>query len=652
MDYFMVSVLRIIVSALLMSLLSIAPSNADITTLAPAPAQSGFIQTAELQQSEVKVENKRLRQKHLRQLADIAYRQGNYKKAFNIYMNLVSMGSERAVFEVAVMYYAGRGVEENPEMALKFALAAEGAGYKLARTLLGDIYRDKSIEFRSIEQSVNWYTKAAEGGERMAQYKLGALYYFGDEIDANPKKAMNYLTKSAAQKNVNALSLLGEIYQLGYEGVAINYQLALKYNYGAAIKGDRIAQNNLAMMYKDGLGVQKDHDKAAPWFLAASDQGHSQAQLVRGMMTKYGVGVPKSIADAYFWTALSLKSGSTAARQKLEDLGNLLSREKIRKTEKKVAAWNPVRFKPSNYDLPPPPPGVATAPLVKTAAAKAVTQVMAIAKPLSIALPTKPISLNYREVAQKPDDIAVVIGIANYGRLGKDIPDVVPAYADANGMKQWLMKSKGIREGNIIHLKDATSAQMTGVFGNQSSHKGKLFNWTKPGKSNIYVYYAGHGAPGENGSSAVLVPSDATADTLNLVGYSLETLYKNLAKIPAKSITVILEACFSGSSQGGSVIARTSGLMIRPKIPPAPGNITVISAGAADQVASWEEDSSHSLFTKYFLMGMSGEGDKKPYGNGDGTTSYDELKSWLADSMTYRARRYYGRTQTAQITVR
>ena len=107
----MVSVLRIIVSALLMSLLSIAPSNADITTLAPAPAQSGFIQTAELQQSEVKVENKRLRQKHLRQLADIAYRQGNYKKAFNIYMNLVSMGSERAVFEVAVMYYAGRGVE-------------------------------------------------------------------------------------------------------------------------------------------------------------------------------------------------------------------------------------------------------------------------------------------------------------------------------------------------------------------------------------------------------------------------------------------------------------------------------------------------------------------------------------------------------------
>jgi len=60
---------------------------------------------------------------------------------------------------------------------------------------------------------------------------------------------------------------------------------------------------------------------------------------------------------------------------------------------------------------------------------------------------------------------------------------------------------------------------------------------------------------------------------------------------------------------------------------------------------SWEEDSSHSLFTKYFLKAMSGEGDS----NKDGKVSDNELKEYLSDTMTYYARRYYGRDQKVQI---
>jgi hypothetical protein len=86
-------------------------------------------------------------------------------------------------------------------------------------------------------------------------------------------------------------------------------------------------------------------------------------------------------------------------------------------------------------------------------------------------------------------------------------------------------------------------------------------------------------------------------------------------------------------------------------MPSAPKKITVISAGAANQVASWEKDKSQSLFTKYFLKGMSGEGDNKPYGNSDGKVSLRELKKYLDGNMTYYARRYYGRTQQAQIVV-
>ena len=90
---------------------------------------------------------------------------------------------------------------------------------------------------------------------------------------------------------------------------------------------------------------------------------------------------------------------------------------------------------------------------------------------------------------------------------------------------------------------------------------------------------------------------------------------------------------------------------MKPKRTRIPSNVTVISAGAADQMASWEEDKSQSLFTKYFLKGMSGEADADPYGNKDGTVGYAELDRYLQRTLTYYARRYYGRDQTARIVV-
>ena len=48
---------------------------------------------------------------------------------------------------------------------------------------------------------------------------------------------------------------------------------------------------------------------------------------------------------------------------------------------------------------------------------------------------------------------------------------------------------------------------------------------------------------------------------------------------------------------------------------------------------------------------MSGEADAKPFGNGDRNVGYDELEAYFKDTLTYYARRYYEREQTAQIIV-
>jgi len=262
--------------------------------------------------------------------------------------------------------------------------------------------------------------------------------------------------------------------------------------------------------------------------------------------------------------------------------------------------------------------------------------------------PKSPAVVSFPRASINANDLAVIIGNADY-KKGKDIPNVTPAYADAEGIKRYFTQALGVQEENIIHLKDATGSQLAGVFGNERSYKGKLFNWVKPGISKVYVYYAGHGVPAGDEGSAFMVPSDASVETISLTGYPLSTLYKNLSQIPAKSITVILEACFSGASQGGTLISNASPIYLKAKTPNVPSNVTVISAGAANQMASWEKDKSHSLFTQYFLKGMSGEADAKPYGNADGKADYVELQKYLDGTMTYFARRYYGRTQNAQI---
>jgi hypothetical protein len=259
--------------------------------------------------------------------------------------------------------------------------------------------------------------------------------------------------------------------------------------------------------------------------------------------------------------------------------------------------------------------------------------------------PVQPLSIRYPRAPERPDDVAVVIGNADYRRMGRDVPDVPPARADAAAVRHYVTDALGIREGNVIALDDATGAQLVRVFGSKDDPRGQLFDWVKPGRSRVFVYYSGHGAPGREGGSPMLVPVDADAARIELNGYPLKQLYDNLGRLPADSVTVVIEACFSGLSPAGSVLGRASPVFFEVKAPPVPARLTVITAGAANQVASWEPDDSHGLFTRHFLEGMSGKADF----DHDGKVSLDELDRHLKDTLTYLARRHYGRDQTAQI---
>jgi len=245
-----------------------------------------------------------------------------------------------------------------------------------------------------------------------------------------------------------------------------------------------------------------------------------------------------------------------------------------------------------------------------------------------------------------PDGVAVIIG--NKGYVGR-VPPVDFAHNDAAAMKRFVVEILGVHKGNIIDLRDVKLAQMEDVLGNSRTHRAKLWQWVRPHESDVFVFYSGHGVPGLKDGREYLLPVDGDPNAAEIKGYPVELLYKNLDKLEARSVTVLMDACFSGESPHGPLIRDASGIRVVPKRRPAV-KFTVISSSQRDQTASWDKEAQQGLFTKYILEALYGAADGKRYGNADKRITLSEIKAYLDREMTYAARRHYGREQQAMVS--
>jgi len=99
-----------------------------------------------------------------------------------------------------------------------------------------------------------------------------------------------------------------------YQG---DYATALKEWRPLADQGDAVAQNNLGVMYDQGLGVPQDAVEAVRWYRLAAEQGDAGAQNNLGVMYKKGLGVPQNYGAAVRWYRLSADQGDAAGQAKL-----------------------------------------------------------------------------------------------------------------------------------------------------------------------------------------------------------------------------------------------------------------------------------------------------------------------------------------------
>ena len=113
----------------------------------------------------------------------------------------------------------------------------------------------------------------------------------------------------------------------------------------------------------------------------------------------------------------------------------------------------------------------------------------------------------------------------------------------------------------------------------------------------------------------------------------------------ARSVTVYLDACFTGQTRDAKMlIADARPIIILPKEQEIPDNINVLSAASGSQISGAINEKEHGLFTYYVLRGLSGDADT----NKDKVVKLKELSNYVSKNVKEQAA-LNGREQLPQL---
>jgi len=140
----------------------------------------------------------------------------------------------------------------------------------------------------------------AENGSVFYQTNLGWMYYVGDEVERDYKKAI-YWTKMAAEQRFHyALNNLAVFYDEGKAFKEDDKKAHELYLEAANLGLDR-AQSNVAENYYNGVVVEQDYVRAFDWFLKAATQGYDTSKYFVARMYIEGKGIERSPVNAMKW---------------------------------------------------------------------------------------------------------------------------------------------------------------------------------------------------------------------------------------------------------------------------------------------------------------------------------------------------------------
>ncbi|MBI5218591.1 MAG: caspase family protein [Bacteroidia bacterium] len=233
---------------------------------------------------------------------------------------------------------------------------------------------------------------------------------------------------------------------------------------------------------------------------------------------------------------------------------------------------------------------------------------------------------------------ALIIGNEDYSSCQRDLKsesNVDFAEKDAAVFKEYATKTLGIPADNIIFRINAKALDM-----DRDIEKMSMLAKNTGGKAEIFFYYAGHGFPDETTKEAFLIPVDVSAADMKYA-VSLNSLYAKLTQNPAKRVTVILDACFSGGSRKQGLVS-SRGVKIKPKENILKGNLVVFSASSGEQSSLAYKEKKHGMFTYYLLKKLQ---------ETKGNVTYKNLSEYLTEKIGVQSIMINSKEQNPQTNI-
>lgn len=223
-------------------------------------------------------------------------------------------------------------------------------------------------------------------------------------------------------------------------------------------------------------------------------------------------------------------------------------------------------------------------------------------------------------VTAEVNDKTFVVIIANetYQRE-QEVPFAIH---DGEIFREYCMNTLGIPERNIHIVTDATLNNMR-----------YEVDWLRgtleasQGSAKGIFYYSGHGIPDETSRNAYLMPVDGYVGSL-ASSYGLDDLYAQLGSADADAVYYFIDACFSGATRDGNMLAETRGVTVNSKAGVLQGNAVAMTAAQGNETAFAYREKSHGLFTYYLLKKL-----KETHGD----ITLGELVDYLSENVTQRS---------------
>ena len=112
-----------------------------------------------------------------------------------------------------------------------------------------------------------------------------------------------------------------------------------------------------------------------------------------------------------------------------------------------------------------------------------------------------------------------------------------------------------------------------------------------------------------------------------------DQLFADIQKANPKSVTVILDTCYSGTTCGTDMLIASRPIAIRALEQSIPNNFTVLGAATDDQTSKPLEEAKHGMFSYFLMKGMEGDADT----NADNKITAQELHNYVKENVTQQS---------------